>query len=222
MSPGSNGGAPGSLYKDLMTDIDTAMQSFWTAFDTSLYSPKWAGFVWLQGETDAMVDTLANAYETNLGNLIKDIRAKCLAPDLPVILPLITTPDIWTFNSQIRAADVVMKRTLKNVDTMETKDFGLSDGRHYEVAGQIQIGIVSARRWLAMHYGYTPTDRVLTITATPSGVRSIPHFAVFDLLGRKIPVACDPSRFQAPSQRVFIWKGQTGEGRHEARVDVVR
>ena len=48
-----------------MTAIDAAMTSIGSAFDTTLYTPRWAGFIWLQGENDALTQTNANAYEKN-------------------------------------------------------------------------------------------------------------------------------------------------------------
>ncbi len=153
LPPSSNNGTGGTLYKNMMTAIDAAMKSIGSAFDSTLYTPRWAGFVWLQGENDALDQTSANAYEKNLTNLIEDIRAKVNVSDLPVILPLIAVQSIWPYNSTVRAADVAVKQKLKNVDTLDTKGFP-SDGIHFKAAGHMKIGTIAAQRWLTMHYNY--------------------------------------------------------------------
>jgi hypothetical protein len=199
LSPSSNSGTGGTLYKNCLTHTDAALKSFTTAFDTTQYTPRWAGFIWLQGETDAMTQSLADAYETNLGNLIKDIRAKVGVSDLPVILPLITTVKNWTYSAKVRGADLVMKQTLKNVDTMETKDFATPDGMHYNAVGQLKIGQVSALRWLAMHYNYGGVTPILHRYSEPSAMQSSlkiarsPLIGFFDLSGRKIPASSNAS-----------------------------
>lgn len=191
LPPGSNSGIAGTHFANMLIHVDAALKSFNTAYDTALYAPKWAGFVWLQGESDAMNLTLANAYEVNLGNLIKDIRSKLAVPNLPVILPLITTLDIWKHNDKIRAADVKMKETVKNTDTIETTMLKTPDGMHYDAAGQIIIGQVAAQRWLTMKYPYdgnVPT--IINSQHMPSTLLSralisgAPDFEI-DLSGRK-------------------------------------
>jgi len=64
--PSSNNGTGGPYYTAMMASIDAALKNFNSAFDTSKYTPKWAGFVWLQGEFDAMDQTLANSYDAKV------------------------------------------------------------------------------------------------------------------------------------------------------------
>ncbi|MBN1577376.1 MAG: hypothetical protein JW913_12530 [Chitinispirillaceae bacterium] len=193
LPPSSNNGKGGTLYTNMITHLDAAMKSFGTAFDSTQYTPRWAGLVWLQGETDAMShnQSLANAYETNLGNLIKDIRTKVATPDLPVILPMITTLSIWTYNAKVRGADLVMKQNLKNVDTVETENYPTPDGMHYNAVAQLKIGQISALRWLALHYNYDGTVPIdVHRYSTSASPQSRPQVATapiigFDLSGRK-------------------------------------
>jgi hypothetical protein len=63
LPPSSNNGNGGTLYKNMMAAIDAAMKSFSTAFDTSEYTPRWAGFIWFQGEFDAYDRLYADVYE---------------------------------------------------------------------------------------------------------------------------------------------------------------
>jgi hypothetical protein len=189
LPPSSNNGTGGTLYKNMMTAIDAAMKSIGSAFDTAIYTPRWAGFVWLQGENDALDQTSSNAYEKNLANLIKDIRDKVNVSDLPVVLPLIAVQSIWPYNSTVRAADVAVKQKLKNVDTLDTKDFP-SDGIHFKAAGHVKIGTIAAQRWLTMHYNYglvTPVARYCQPEA-PKLYQASPFSRVtlFNVSGRKI------------------------------------
>jgi hypothetical protein len=182
LPPSSNNGTGGTFYKAMMASIDKALKDFHTAFDTSLYTPRWAGFVWLQGEFDAMDATLANKYETNLTNLVKDIRAKAGEPDLPVILPMIDAQSMWTNYSTIWKADIALTTKLRNVDTVATK--GLStDGIHYKAAGMVAIGQRSAARFLKM--------KTVPVSVAPPSTRFqyrflAPDATRFDLSGRRI------------------------------------
>jgi hypothetical protein len=207
LPPSSNNGTGGTLYQSMMGSIDAALKAFNSAFDTTQYAPKWAGFVWLQGEFDAMDQTIANKYETNLTNLIKDIRTKTGAADLPVILPMIDVQSNWQYNSIVRAADIAVRNKLQNVDTMDTK--GLPTNRiHYSAAGQVKIGTISAQRWLAMDYfGNVPvvyysknTQRIVPLSITQT--------AVFDLAGRKL--SSRSANFEGKVNMLHIAKNENG------------
>jgi hypothetical protein len=153
LPPSSNNGTGGTLYQRMVNSIDVALKAFDDAFDTAQYTPKWAGFVWLQGEFDAYDTIYANAYKKNLTNLINDLRAQLKVSDLPVIIPMIDAQNQWTYNSIVRAADVAVTKTLKNVDTLDTKGYS-TDGTHYKAQGQVKIGTVTAQRWINMKYNY--------------------------------------------------------------------
>jgi hypothetical protein len=191
LPPSSNNGNGGTLYKNMMTAIDAAMKSFSTTFDTNQYTPRWAGFVWFQGEFDAYDVAYADVYEKNLTNLIKDIRAKTNTPDLPVILPMIDVQNQWTHNAKVRAADVAVSQKLENVDTMDTKGFP-TDGTHYKAAGYIKIGQICAQRWIAMRFTYgdkvhTINNRLQQFYVKPnSQASSYSVVNTFNLLGKQI------------------------------------
>jgi hypothetical protein len=185
--PPSSGG-PGGLYKNMMTHIDNALKEFKDAYDTSLYTPKWAGFIWLQGEFDGWNDqALANKYETNLTNLIKDIRQLIKADSMPVVIPMISGSS-WQYLSIINAAEVAVAKKLVNTDTMSTKGFSLAkDNVHFNAQSQVKIGTISAQRWLAMKYLDVavpvidvPEKTLSLISATNKNITS------YDLTGRKI------------------------------------
>ncbi len=198
--PPSSGG-PGTLYKNMMNHIDNALKTFNNAFDTSKYAYRWAGFIWHQGEFDAWNDrSLAEKYETNLTNLIKDIRAKVGDDSLPVIIPMITGTN-WQYKSIVQAAEVAVAKKTVNTDTMSTEGFALADGIHYNAASMEKIGRVCAQKWLAMKYtkGWwdndttTPVvkDYYSALTITPSSKESPAGYTFFDLCGRM----CRPVSF---------------------------
>jgi len=183
LPPSSNGGKGGTYYTAMMGSIDAALKAFPSAFDTALYTPRWAGFLWLQGEFDAMDATLANQYGTNLANLVKDIRAKAGVADLPVVLPMIDVQPMWTDNGKIRAADVALTRTLAHVDTVDTKGLP-TDNIHYKAAGMVVIGKRCAARLLAMKTLTSP------VSISPRGEasarrRTVSSSAGFDASGRR-------------------------------------
>jgi len=163
--PSSNNGTAGAHYKRMLTSIDAALKSFNTAFDTTLYTPRWAGFVWLQGEFDGQDQKLANAYEANLTCLINDVRKDLKVTDLPIIIPMIDVQSSWQFNSTIRAAEAAVTKKMKNVDTLDTKGFP-TDNVHYKAQGQVKIGTIAAQRWIAMNFSYSPTVSVSPIALT--------------------------------------------------------
>jgi len=190
LPPSSNNGTGGTLYKGMMTQIDNALKTFKDAFDTTQYTPRWSGFIWLQGEFDGMDATLANKYEENMTNLIKDIRTKTQVADLPVIMAMIKPISTWQYAAKVRTANIAIKAKLTNCDTMDTKDLALSsDNVHYNGQSTATIGTRCAQRWLAMKYsGSVPVmyqekkDR-----SNSSSLRNASeNAAIFNLTGRQI------------------------------------
>jgi len=193
LPPSSNGGNGGTLYNNMMGHIEAALRSFNSAFDTALYVPQWAGFVWFQGEFDAREMNYANAYEQNLTNLINDIRDHVEVEDLPVILPMIDIQNQWANNSIVRAADVTVSQNMENVDTVDTKDVP-TDNTHYSAGGYITIGKLCAERWLAMDFDYG--EKVPVIYSSKRREmrdQSLGHdfsgASLFDLAGRRLTVS---------------------------------
>lgn len=187
LPPSSNNGNGGTLYKRMISTINTALKGINAVIDTTQYTPRWAGFVWLQGEFDAQDQNLANAYEKNLTNLINDIRKDLKISDLPVIIPMIDVQGQWRYNSTVRAANIAVTKKLTNVDTLDTKGFS-TDGTHYKGQGQVKIGTYTAQRWLKMDYKYGPTvsAEYHHITQTSASLAPVATSRVlFDLSGRK-------------------------------------
>jgi len=186
--PSSNNGTAGPHYKRMLTAVTASFNAFNSAFDTAQYAPHWAGFVWLQGEFDGQVKSLADAYQTNLTCLINDVRKDLKISDLPMIIIMIDVQNSWQYNATIRAAEVAVTKSLKNVDTVDTKGYA-TDGTHYKAQGQVKIGTVSAERWLNMHFAYDPNVPVVYHFSTSPSLSQRSNSAsnlLFDLSGKRI------------------------------------
>jgi len=214
--PSSNNGNAGTHYQRMLSSIETAIGKFNDAFDTSEYTPRWAGFIWLQGEFDGQERNLADAYEENLTNLINDVRSDLDVDDLPIIIPMIDVQNSWQFNSTVRAAEVAVTKSLENVDTVDTKGFE-TDGVHYRAQGHEKIGRRCTERWLTMDYNYSPPvainhrNRFIPKTIqTPALARTIGSF--YDLSGRKLGnVAIVPRQLSRSNGVTILVPGNNAE-----------
>lgn len=112
---------------------------------------KLVAVVWHQGENDAINETYANAYQTNLENFIDSLRTRLSDPDLPVI---VGQTQGGTFQSTIETAKrnitVTELDTSNNFSTTsgtrtntyfyETSDYQNFDGTHYDATWQLEHG----------------------------------------------------------------------------------
>lgn len=219
--PPSSGG-PGTLYANMMTHIENALKDFNDAFDTSEYTPRWAGFVWHQGEFDAWNNqSLAQKYEENLTNLIHDIREMAEDDSMPAIIPMITG-GMWQHLNIVRAAEIAVAEKVVNADTMDTDGYALSgDGVHFNAASQIKIGTICAERWLDMEYTkewwktpvvYQSNRQTSPLSFAPSNI------AIFDLSGRKIAPSTYGGRLHSKSTispQILIQRATSEAGKNK-------
>ncbi len=185
--PSSNNGKGGPHYQRMISAIDAALKSFNSAYDTAQYTPCLAGFLWLQGEFDGQDQNLANAYETNLTNLINDLRKDTKVTDLPSIIAMIDVQNSWQYNSKIRAAEVAVTKKMKNVDTLDTKGFP-TDGVHYKAQGQVKIGTIAAQRWTAMNFKYGSSVSIspAALTTVKKQLYTARPVSIISLNGRQV------------------------------------
>ena len=104
-----------------------------------------AGFLWMQGESDAIVQSMANDYESNLSYFIKDIRRDLNAENLPFIIAKIDSTSSWPYNSIVRKAEDNVAAKIKHVGIFDTKGFE-TDGTHYYAPGYVKMGIQFANQ----------------------------------------------------------------------------
>jgi len=106
-----------------------------------------AGIVWMQGESDANNEAIAQQYEANLKRLMDLIRAALRVDDLPVVVGRISDSGqdadgkVWDFGPTVRQAqaDFCAKDACAALVT-STDKYGYSDKWHYDTAGYIDLG----------------------------------------------------------------------------------
>ncbi len=131
--PPSSGGTVGPYYALMIAQIHEALANMKTDFpgyDGKGY--ELAGFVWWHGWNDFCDLKLVPEYETNLINLIHDVRKDLKAPKLPVVIGEFTGPwrtdgeELPTEAASIRKAQEAAAARPEfrgNVLFVETRDF---------------------------------------------------------------------------------------------------
>ena len=128
--PPSSGGQVGPYYTKMIAEVREALTNLkrdFPAYDGG--GSELAGFVWYQGWNDGCEpQTAVPRYETNLVNLIKDIRREFSSPTLPVVVgeltgPWVQAPGEWATLRQAQAAAAARPEFKGNVLFVETHDF---------------------------------------------------------------------------------------------------
>lgn len=85
--PPSSGGETGPFYRQMVETVRQVVGKLRTYFPAIAdQGYEIAGFVWFQGWNDHLVPKSLSEYETNLVNLIKDVRVDWRVPNLPVVI----------------------------------------------------------------------------------------------------------------------------------------
>lgn len=127
--PPSSGGEVGKYYSLMMAQVREALANLETDFP-SLGGAGYelAGFVWYHGWNDGVEpQTAVPAYETNLVNLIRDVRRELGTPRLPVVIgeltgPWVEAPPEWTQLRRAQAAAAARPEFAGTVAFVETHD----------------------------------------------------------------------------------------------------
>jgi len=100
---------------------------------------RWGAFVWFQGENDSFEEQNASEYESNLRNLLADVRAAAADPELPVI---VVQTGAWAqsldYGREVAAAQQRVVDDDPRATLVVTDD--LSGYYHYDPAAQLIIG----------------------------------------------------------------------------------
>lgn len=129
-----------NLYDDFVTTISNATAAL-PAGDT--YSFK--GMVWMQGETDAAFTDMTAAYQTNLTNLISQVRQDTGVADLPFCIGQLGAVPGRDGMGTIQSVQADIAARDSNVSLVITSDFPLqSDNLHFTNAAQQEFGIQCA------------------------------------------------------------------------------
>jgi len=128
--PPSSGGATGPYYLKMLAEIRTALTNLQSDFpEYGNRGYELAGFVWYHGWNDGVDPKRAvPEYETNLVNLIKDVRRELGVPSLPVVIgeltgPWVAAPAEWGKLRQAQAAAARRPEFEGNVIFVETHEF---------------------------------------------------------------------------------------------------
>jgi hypothetical protein len=127
----------GDLYQLLLREVRTQLGVL-----AARGRPQLAGFVWMQGESDAGAQAPASAYQQNLTDLITALRRELGSALLPVVGGLIATDYRWPYANQVREATRQVGAQLGRTEVIETDDLSMIwDGTaHYDVAGTLGLG----------------------------------------------------------------------------------
>ncbi len=108
-----------------------------------------AGIVWMQGESDAGSQEIADRYEANLKRLMDLIRAAWRVDDLRVVVGRISDSGndksdgkVWDFGETVREAQrAFCEKDVNAALVTSTDKYDYSDPWHYDTAGYLDLGI---------------------------------------------------------------------------------
>ncbi len=128
--PPSSGGEVGKYYSLMMAQVREALANLETDFPSLRGAGhELAGFVWYHGWNDGVEpQTAVPAYETNLVNLIRDVRRELGTSRLPMVIgeltgPWVEAPPEWTKLRRAQAAAAARPEFAGTVAFVETHDF---------------------------------------------------------------------------------------------------
>ncbi len=106
-----------------------------------------AGILWMQGESDARTEEIANQYFNNLKHLMGLIRAAFRKDDLPIVIGKISDSwndkdgKVWNYGELIQHAQEKFAKTDNNTSIIrDTRYYKYSDKWHYDSNGYIDLG----------------------------------------------------------------------------------
>ena len=113
-----------------------------------------AGILWMQGESDANNEEVANRYYVNLKKLMDLMRATFRNNDLPIVIGKISDSGddkdgkVWDYGELVQFAQEKYVRIQKNIAIVRsTASYKYSDKYHYDSAGYLDFGIQFANEF---------------------------------------------------------------------------
>ena len=122
----------GLLYSRLLDTLEASCADL----KTRGFTPSIKGYIWMQGEADAVTSELANAYEENLTDFINDLRKDVAvraedaeAVNRPFVVGKINSTGWFGGNiATVRAAEDKVANALNDVFTVDTDTYKIHDG----------------------------------------------------------------------------------------------
>lgn len=170
--PEGDGVETGEGWRLLVETIDAAAADL----DAAGAPWRWAGFVWMQGETDARYAASAGEYEANLTQLVARVREHVNEPALPTAIGLIACDEMCEWFDDVRAAQVAVADADPDVVAVETYDLALAtDNIHYDGPGIRVLGERFAQALLGEPHSAPPIPALAltTYAATEDGDATI-------------------------------------------------
>ena len=126
-----------NLYDEFVTTINNAIAAI-PAGDSHAFK----GMIWMQGETDAAFTDMTAAYETNLTNLISQVRQDVGVADLPFSIGQLGAVPGRDGMGTIQSVQAEVAARDSNVSLVITSALALqSDNLHFTNAAQQELGI---------------------------------------------------------------------------------
>ncbi len=117
---------------------------------TSVKGVKFAGVLWMQGETDARYPNAARTYAQNLSRFVRALRKELHSPSLAFFMGEVDPPvKFFPYRDMVRKAQRRSTASIRNSRLISTK--GLTkrnDHLHYNAAGQLALGMRFAKAFI--------------------------------------------------------------------------
>ena len=136
-----SGGVVGDQYRIFINAINEGMPRL-----NAMFTPTVKGMIWMQGEYDAANIDQAKAYQTNLKNLISDVRAAVDNPHMAFVCAKIADIGNWTYRTTIwdamdadcnpANASTYVPRT----GVIDAMKLATVEGIHYDADSQVTLG----------------------------------------------------------------------------------
>ncbi len=131
----------GEAYTQLQNYVTTAVTQLQTQHPEKSYN--FAGFLWSQGESDALLGRTTEEYTADLTNFIADVRLTY--GDIPFIFNRLSSRASTITESGGNIANIQLAQDAVNSGTNETQllnidDLDLTDGLHYSTSELIELG----------------------------------------------------------------------------------
>ncbi len=145
VGPWNPDGGATSLYVQMLNRLNSAI----TDLVNEGHTVEVVGFFWMQGESDALNEDAANAYQENLTNFIARLRADVDVADLPFVFgriqPFLPSPGV----EAVRLAQLAVDLGVPDTWMINTDDLPVAeDLLHFSAAGELIFGDRMAEAYL--------------------------------------------------------------------------